>query len=169
MNRLTLSVALVVGLLASCMSSRARDQGLLPAARLSWGSSSMGVRADIERGVNDAVADGELADPADLNTMIASLDSALAAGDRTQLVKITWASLEPYGQRGIQDRIDDGEMDPMVALSLRERLTNFGFALSKLQQLYVYLPLPERREHWLPNGGGRSTAEAVAAATPVGS
>ncbi len=169
MNRLILSVALVVGLLTSCLSSRARDEGLLPVARMAWGSSQVGVRADIERGVSDAVEDGELADPAGLNATIASLDAALAAGDRTQLVTVTWASLEPYGQRGIQDRIDDGEMDPMVALSLRERLKNFGFALAKLQQLYVYLPLPQRREHWLPNGGGRSTAEAVAAATPIGS
>jgi hypothetical protein len=152
--------------LSSCLSSRARDEGLLPAARMAWGDSTSGVRSDIERGVIDAVEDGDLADPAPMIEYIEVLEKGLKNGDRVTLTQAPWALLHPYGARGIQDRVDDGEVSPMIATgSLLQRLDNFGYALVKLQELYVNLPMPDRREHWLPNGGGRTTPEyAVIAA-----
>lgn len=135
-----LPLILILSLLTSCLGQRTRDEGLLPAARLAWGTVDAGVRSDIDRGIADAISDGDLTDSAPLAGQVADLESALVSGDRTQLGAISWDVLRPYGARGIQDRIDDGEMAPIVSLSLIERLNNFGFALEELKKLYVMLP-----------------------------
>lgn len=143
MKNLLLMAFLVVASTTSCLSQRARDQALLPAMSLAW----VGVRADLERGLADAVEDGDLLDQAPLDGLVAQLDAALDSGSRAQLVLIPWEStLLPYAERGIQDRIDDGEMSDLVAESLRERLRNFTAGFGKL----IVTNLP--REHWLPNG-----------------
>lgn len=138
-----LLVALMVAVTPSCLSQRARDSALLPAMKLAWN----GVRADLERGIDDAVEDGDLVDEAALDILVVQLSEALNSGSRGQLNIIPWAStLLPYAERGIQDRIDDGEMSEMVAESLRERLRNFTVGFGQL--IAVNLP----REQWLPNG-----------------
>ena len=138
-----LLVALMVAATPSCLSQRARDEALLPAMNLAW----TGVRADLERGLDDAVEDGDLVDRASLDLLVVQLEEALDSGSRGQLLLVPWAStLLPYAERGIQDRIDDGQMSDMVAESLRERLRNFTVGFGQL--IAVNLP----KERWLPNG-----------------
>lgn len=158
-----LLAALAALTLTSCLSSQVRDEALLPAASLAW----PGVRADVERGILDAVEDGNLKNPATLNGYLEDMDEVLANGaDRHDLADIPWAALEPYGQRGIQDRIDDGEMHPLVAESLFERLKNFTHTFDQLLLAYIPLSASMNREHWLANGGGRVTQEtAIAVST----
>lgn len=166
MKKLLLA-ALVAASLASCMSNQARDEALLPAVNLAWGDSEAGVRSDVERGIADAVEDGDLLDSSVLDAVVGQIQDALAEGDRFELRTIPWALLAPYGERGIQDRIDDGEMGEMVAESLRERLRNFTKGFTVLLSKYMLIPASSTKEHWLPNGGGRATdpvAVAIASA-----
>jgi hypothetical protein len=113
---------------------------------LAW----VGVRADLERGLADAVEDGDLADRSSLDSLVADLEAALAdGGERSALRRIPWASmLLPYAERGIQDRVDDGEMSDQVAESLRERLRNFSTGFEQLIAVTYRRP----RESWLSNG-----------------
>lgn len=147
MNRL-ITVLAVAALLTSCVSQRTREEAGMPAALLAWGTSDMGVRSDIERGIADAVEDGD-ASAALLTDDVDNLDAALRAESysRVQFAAIPWAELEPMGYRGIEDRIEDGEMTDMVAESLRERMRNFSDLMGKLQTAHFVLitPGPEPR------------------------
>lgn len=158
-----LLAALAIATLSSCLSSKVRDEALVPAASLAW----PGVRADVERGIEDAMEDGDLASSEALNGYILELDAVLQDGaDRDALHNIPWGSLEPYGYRGIQDRIDDNEMHALVAESLFERMRNFTSVFNQLLLARVPMMASPVREHWLANGGGRVTSEtAVAVST----
>lgn len=136
-----LSIVAVV-LLASCVSNRTREEVGLPAALTAWGTSEMGVRSDIERGIADAVEDGNIGNPGIYMTDVEELDAALRMETYSQLqfAAIPWLSLKEFGERGIQDRIDDGEMTDMVAESLRERMRNFDELMVRLRTAhFVYV------------------------------
>ena len=162
MKKLLLA-ALVAATLTSCLSSKVRDEALLPAASLAW----PGVRADVERGIADAVEDGDLLDSAPMLGFVLQLEAVLADGaPRDDLKLVPWSTLEPYGKRGIADRIEDGEMHPLVAESLYQRLKNFTLAFDQLLLAHIRLSPSTTREHWLDNGGGRVTSQtAIAVAT----
>ncbi len=130
-----LALAFLALLSTSCMSTKARDEALLPAAELAWGDSAFGVRSDLERGIADAVEDGDLAHSTALDVLVAKLDTVLdLGGSRVLLRQIPWEStLRPYAARGIQDRVDDGEISQMIAdLSFTERLELFSQAFAQL-------------------------------------
>ena len=135
--------------LSSCLSNQAKDNALMPAMELAWGNSQAGVRSDLERGIADALDDGDLVESIGVNAIVADLEDAISSGDRSALRIIPWAStLLPYAERGIQDRVDDGEMSDMIAESLRERLRNFTVGFGQLIAVVYTRP----RERWLSNG-----------------
>lgn len=134
-----LLVALVATVSSCGLLGRAREQAvehaLEPAVVLAWGEpgATSGVRSDVVRGIADAVEDGDLVDSSVLDAFVLQMDAALAdGGQRSALRVIPWDQLRPYGERGIQDRVDDGEIDPLIAPSLLERLSNFSLAISEL-------------------------------------
>lgn len=158
-----LTLALVACLSASCLSSGARDEALLPAAALAWGNSDAGVRSDLERGIRDAVEDGDLADSSVLDTLVLQLDEVLAlGGSRVLLRQIPWDVLRPYAARGVQDRVDDGEISqPIADLSYTERLERFSQAFAEL--LVTATPVHQRESHYTLRGIGRTTDHAAIA------
>lgn len=108
-----------------CLAVKARENALLPAMRTAW----VGVRGNIELGIQDAHLD----DPSAPLAAVGALDSALTAGDELRLSVAPWELLEPYGQRGIDSKLTRGDVTEPVATSLRERLRQFGRALSKFK------------------------------------
>jgi len=138
-----LSVLAVAFLAASCVSDRTREEAGMPAALLAWGDSTMGVRADVERGIEDAVFDGDQSAALYLDD-VETLDAALRAEtySRIQFAAVPWTSLETLGYRGIDDRVEDGEMTNMVAESLRERMRNFSELMERLQTAHFVLIEP---------------------------
>ncbi len=146
---------------SACIGPKVRQSTLVPAVVMAW----QGVRADIERGIEDAMEDGDLKNRYQLDAAITQIDEALAQGAPQVLIRlIFWPELEPYAYRGIQDRVDDGELSQMIAdSSMRQRIINFSDALKELRISRVFLPPSNTTEHWLPNGGGRVTDQAAIA------
>ncbi len=130
-----LAVALLtVSLFASCIGSRSKSATLFPAAELSWPA----VQEDYLRGVADGVEDGELVEPAaaSLRSSGDKLGAALTARDVSTLRTISWPSMAPWAQRGIEDKLQDGEIGPGVRLSLLEQVANFTTTITKLQGIF---------------------------------
>jgi len=112
---------------------QARELVTVPSIVQAW----PGVEADVLRGVNDAVEDGDLTLQAG-NAEVARTqewDEAMALRDRDFIVVLRaadWARFEALAGRGIQDRLEDGEVGPGVAASLAERVEQFDRALAAL-------------------------------------
>ena len=158
MKNLFLSVVLMLGM-TSCIASKARENSLLPAMNLAW----TGVHADIERGVSDAIQDGDLTDRIQIDFEIVKLEVALESGLASDFRTVSWLdTLEPYGRRGIEDRVADGEMSDMVAESLRERLRNFTAGFAQMTALVYRHPSPQFNEEWLSDGTQIAGGYAVA-------
>jgi len=131
------TLMVMVGLLlTSCIGTgkAARDEALLPAVRLAWGDSNYGVRADTLRGIEDATEDGDLSDPSAMLAFVDALEEAIVTENSTLIGLSPWGSLKGYAERGIDDRVEDGEMIEQAAAFLRRRLTNFDDAISKLSE-----------------------------------
>lgn len=120
--------------LASCLavSTAARQDALLPAVRLSWGTAEMGVQSDTLRGIADALEDGDLVDASALLGFADQLTDALAQGSVPAVQTVPWETLSAYATRGINDRVEDGEMVQQTATFLHRRLENFNKAMSAL-------------------------------------
>lgn len=169
-NLLTLALVACLSL-SSCISTKARDEALLPAATLAWGNSQAGVRSDLERGIADAVEDGDLADPAPLDALVLQLDEVLAlGGSRVLLRQIPWEStLLPYAARGVQDRVDDGEISQMIAdVSYMERLNQFSLAFDQLLVSMIGSPTTEGIYPTIPGIGPTTDPAAAAILTTTG-
>lgn len=160
-----LTAIILMASLTSCLSQRVRDEALLPAATLAWGDSDAGVRSDLERGIADAVEDGDLADSSVLDALVLQLDEVLGlGGSRVLLRQIPWEStLRPYAARGVQDRVDDGEISQQIAdLSFTERLNQFSLTFAQLLVTAIYARQSESPYPSLP-GIGRTTDHAAIA------
>lgn len=122
--------------LAGCTGQKARDHVLMPAMALAW----PGVSADVQRGIDDAAADGDLTmvEAAQWDSTLVNFGAAVREGDRTQFAAEAgnWPAFRAFGDRGIADRVEDGEIGPGVAASFTERLDNFteavGTAITRL-------------------------------------
>jgi len=104
----------------------------LPALRSAW----PGVEADVQRGVNDGLDDGDLKGEA-ANALVASSDRLEASlstnlDDARAVTTIEWPLIHPYALRGVLDRVDDGDIGAGVAASLNERITQFDAAIDAL-------------------------------------
>ena len=107
---------------AACAGIKARDHILLPAARQAW----VGISSDVQRGVADSPKREQILAEADLATRL------LAEGDRAKLRTINWPLLRDAALRGIEVKLQAGEVGPGVAESLRLRIQKFDDAWRKL-------------------------------------
>ena len=130
MKRTRMLAALTLLALSACAGVKARDHALLPVAKMVY----VNVRADIDRGIADAVEDNDMtASAAASATALADqLGSVLDSGDRSQLAGFPWPALEAMAVRGVQDMIDDGEVSEGVATVLLQRIANFRDVLAEL-------------------------------------
>lgn len=117
--------------LSSCVSQRTDELALFEPLRVAWPD----VRFDLEAGFADGVADGELL-PAGLDDLRADVDrlgAALEASDRAELRAAPWLELRPWAVRGVESRLQAGEIGPGVAQSAHEHLSNFDAAVQRLR------------------------------------
>ena len=115
--------------LTACAGLRAREHVLLPILRLAWA----GVAQDIEAGLANAVAKGDLDEPiaAAVRAQVDRMGHALEAGDLKAVLAVDWRSLT-MALRGIRSRLAAGDIGPSVASSLAERLMQFNAAWTRL-------------------------------------
>jgi hypothetical protein len=119
---------------SSCTANRTKPAVLFPPAQLTWPA----VQEDLQRGIADGVEKGDLPSEAS-NTLLAEcqqLGAALNARDLEAVRQAPWSLLEPWADRGIADKLADGEIGPGVAVSLREQLGNFTNTITNLQGTY---------------------------------
>ena len=131
MRNLILVAVLAVSALASCMAGAdARNNILTPAIATAWD----GVRTDVERGIADAVEDGDVADPMELLALVDELDTSIS--DETVPIRAArWSLLRPFAERGIQDYVDDGVLGSDAIEFLEARLEQFDRAMLAMQVL----------------------------------
>lgn len=120
--------------LVCCVSSKTRAVSLFPSAELAWPA----VEEDVARGIADGADDGDLSPEAVLMLTSQSdkLGGALKARDSGALREVSWTTLEFWANRGIGDKLDDGEIGPGVAQSLHEQLFNFSTTITRLQTTF---------------------------------
>jgi hypothetical protein len=130
---LALSTLLLVVGCAGSAGNAARERALLPALRSAW----PGVEADVQRGVNDGLDDGDLTGSASDALMASAdrLEKSLSATieEAKSVTGKEWPALHPWAARGVMDRVDDGEIGAGVAASLNERIVQFDAAIDALQ------------------------------------
>jgi hypothetical protein len=121
-------LAIIFVLFTSCIGTRDKviDTTLLPAMRLAWGGEVYGLQADVLRGIDDAHEDGDIDNPDPMRTLVDEMSAALDSGN---LSSTPWPALASFAERGIRDRIDDGEITAAVARELRLRVQRFEDAL----------------------------------------
>lgn len=129
MNRFrSMALMLVVALATlGCVSTKGRELSLLPAIRTAWPA----VQSDLAVGIDDAAAGGQ--DVSAVRVAVVDLDEAIVNGDALFVANVPWAVLEPYGERGVQVKVTNGTISPLVAPSLLERLHKFGEAIAKMR------------------------------------
>lgn len=130
---------ILFGLLAtSCAGTKTRDEVVLPITMGVWSD----VKADLQRGLEDGLEDGDLGETEHLSLVqtMQSLEMALASKNRLDIATIPWSVLDPWALRGIQDRLDDGEIGPGVAQSLVEQVNLFRLSLAKLGSRIAFVP-----------------------------
>lgn len=135
MNRRIIAALLAFAtlpVLHACFARRGEPTVLFPPAQIAWESISI----EYVRGIEDGEQDGDVSAPLadDLREMGTDLGQSLVAQDRVALRAINWSVMRPFAQRGIDDKLDDGEIGPGVANSLEERLDNFTETIERLQQ-----------------------------------
>lgn len=100
---------------AACSGVTARQQALLPAMRLAWGS----IAAEVVAG------NSELRVPVDDATV------ALGAGDYAAIAAIDWPKMRAAAEASIAADVAASKVGPAVAKSLQARLDAFGNSLTK--------------------------------------
>jgi hypothetical protein len=135
-NRSTLAVlGLAIYLLSSCAlfkGDHAEDNILAPAIAMAWPA----VMEDLDRGIADGEEDGDLmpTGAAGLRGQRDALTAAIDAKDKAAVAAVPFkAALYPWCERGIQARLDAGEIGPGVQASLTEQLVQFDRALDNLK------------------------------------
>ncbi len=109
-----LPIAVLLTMMA-CAGTLARSNALLPAMRDAW--ASMRTQAEREAQASERT---ELAAP-----QIAKADEGLAADDVVKIGAVDWALLDELVDMDITRRLGKGELGPIPAGSLRERLRLF--------------------------------------------
>lgn len=112
--------------LIACAGLTARQEILLPAMRIAW----EGVSADVQRGIDAATTANEITvDKAHVLTLEKEkMAESLNSGDAFLMSAVDWSELVVMANRGIRDRVEKGEISPVVSPSLEERVKNFTAA-----------------------------------------
>jgi len=127
-----LLVLLVLPMQQACLSSSASKLALFDPAQLAWPN----VRDDIEVGIVDGLADGDIGgvDAVVIRDRSSRFQGALRSKDRDALRLIHWSTLKPWAERGINAQLESETIGPGVAESFREHLRNFDEIIEKLRQ-----------------------------------
>ena len=146
-NRNSIIIAIVLLLVCSaCVGTRMRENVLIPSVQFAWPN----VRADIEYGLMDAVYKQEITSEDSSFVVLQKMDEAITKGIYEDIIIVPYYILEPYGEQGIQAKIDTGELVPETARFLFDRLKNFRKALDTLKNSTAYLPgASKKREYWV--------------------
>lgn len=106
-------------LLSACAGIAARNKALLPA----MASAYAGIYADIRRGIKAK----ELTpiEKKHLYLLALDLSDALKSSDYRRVMRVDWPRLALLAELGISVRILAGEIGEGVALSYRERVSQF--------------------------------------------
>lgn len=135
-GRALLALALL-SCLASCATTNVRTGILMPTAETAFGS----IKSDLVRGIADGVEDGDIDESkaGGLRGAVDALEDALRSRDveRIRAEGGAWIELKGWAIRGVQDRVEDGELSPGVATSFLERILNFGLVLDDLRAAMV--------------------------------
>jgi hypothetical protein len=126
--------ALLLIFAVSCAGTKVRNKVLAPALTSAWKN----VAADCEMGIR-ATADAqedEAATTALMRQRVKDFASAISAKDVASLgvLRASWASLRPYAERGITERVRSGEISAPASQLGLERVKNFEAALLKLTE-----------------------------------
>jgi hypothetical protein len=149
-NFILITIALFL-LCSACVGTRIRENVLIPSVQLAWPN----VRADIEYGLMDAVYKEQITSEDSAFTTLQQMDDAVTNGIYEDIIVVPYYILEPYGEQGIQAKIDTGELVPETARFLFDRLKNFRKALDTLKKSTSYLPGPsKKREYWVMTDRG---------------
>ena len=119
----------------------------MPAAAQVWPA----VKADTERGIMVAAEAEEISgdEAARQQGFVNELDTAFANKDLEALERVDWMELAPYAEKGIQDRVNSGEISEGVAVSFRQRILQFSHMMGMLQTVVYYLPPSGSRTYWV--------------------
>lgn len=133
MKQFALIAFVLVAIVSSCATPRAKEHALAPAVVAAW-DGEFGIEADVELGIFDAETSGDITslEAMNLRANASELDRALASKDMQALTIFNWNELEPYARRGVQALVSQGELGPGGAVSLFERIDNFTEAFTKL-------------------------------------
>jgi hypothetical protein len=130
---MTLCAVLAITLVPSCISQRTDPVALFGPAAVAW----PGVADDYARGIDDGVEDGDIT-PTDASELQADgirMKFALDTKSREQIMAVPWDTMEPWADRGIDDKLEDQDIGPGVAASLRERVDNFTKTVNRIKGL----------------------------------
>ena len=144
-----IAIALFI-MLPACVGTHVRDEVLIPAVQMSW----INVKKDIQRGLEDALSKEEITPDDSVFAIFEMMDDAIDAGIRQDIMAVPFSVLEPYANKGIQAKIDAGELTPQTAEFLYERLENFKYALNTLMKGTVYLHTSKARKYWVMTDTG---------------
>ena len=109
-------------LLSACAGAAARTHVLWPAVVSTWPA----VNESIQRGL-----DGQ-SPSTDVAAAVNQIEGAVRADDYQLLTGLRWFLLEPIAWRGVELRVQAGEISEGVSVSLMERINKFSQALQEL-------------------------------------
>ena len=128
LQAITLFLCVITALTFGCTSSGVRFQP----AGMAWPA----VENDYIRGIADGVEDGDLDATAAqmLYDQGYNLGEILSREDVEALYLIPWgATMRPWADRGVADKLEDGEVGPLVADELLEQIINFTTVIQSLK------------------------------------
>ncbi|MBC8117139.1 MAG: hypothetical protein H7062_22320 [Candidatus Saccharimonas sp.] len=103
------------------MGEKARETASWPAVRSTWPD----VRKDVERGFTTAQPNEIVP-----TNLVVKMNGATEQESHTAILGVDWASLEPWGRRGIEA----APFSEGIKVSLREQLKQFNISVLQLQR-----------------------------------
>lgn len=140
MKNLMIVAALAAVCLTSCLTSKAREKVLLPAAKSAWSSISTDIAHGVAVGIDEdeiTQAEGDL-----ILLQSSQLGTALKNNNVMAMRTAPWPELRQWAIRGYTADIEAGALSQGAAMSLMERLSQFEQALAELTA-WLKTPMPQ--------------------------
>ena len=138
----------MAALATSCMSTKTKEEVMLPAGLIAW-TGEGGIKSEVERGILTAAAMGEIlkSEAAGLSEIMMQFDSALSSKELKKIERVSWSLLHSWAERGVQSMVDEGEISEQVASSLYVRQQNFAEIMKTLRRSFVAVPFSTTRSY----------------------
>lgn len=124
-------------LITGCLSTKSRDNVLLPAMRMAW----LQVEEYIQKGL---ISEPNTAAEVTLELM----NKAMADGDRLDVISVPLDILIPIAKKGVDMAITEGLLTVNSAPFIVRMIDNFLIGFNKLKMDVTYLPGPSKHEYW---------------------